>query len=59
MIVATKDPMVGRFGWYLDAFLNKFVGDKPVLAEITGFQQSNSGRLTTIVHIGSTKVIRF
>ena len=44
MIVATKDLVVGGFGWCLDAFLNRFVGDRPVLAEITGFQQSDSDR---------------
>ena len=35
MIVAEKDLVVGGFGWYLHALVNRFVGDRPVLAEFT------------------------
>lgn len=33
MIVATKELVVDGFGWYLNGFLNRFVGNTPVLAE--------------------------
>lgn len=35
MIVATKDLVVSGFRWCLNAFVNKFVGNSPVLAEFT------------------------
>ena len=35
MIVATKALVVGGSAWYMDAFLNRIVGDRPVLAEFT------------------------
>lgn len=38
----------------MHALVDRFVGDIPVLAEITGLQQSN-----LVIHLGSTKVIGF